>query len=358
MIDDIRRLSPVPIVALQNPSIPSDGLMIATSEFCRRQFGRGPKCSDHYQNLAMRKCTDFELVQCPYGFASVKTNIMGLPVAATSLLLRPGLGGTSEKARYKAERASIIHRDRIPDLIGGLRSIAENVVRVERDAASRFAVALHEIRKLNGQIKQVSESLCRAGANSSRVEDGPKDLVTIYKSAELMSHQFDIIELLANEDLATLPLKTRSHVYRTFDKCARILQARDPAAHIEIHQVGGYEEPYIWACDKTFTIIPTVLIGNALRYGKKGGTISIEVDLSNRSCTVRVSNITANGQILDNSVFERGVRGSHTVSGSGYGLYLAQLVARQHGTVITVESRCNSDGSIAHTFMVRFQLAE
>src|SRR4029077_4703726 len=95
------------------------------------------------------------------------------------------------------------------------------------------------------------------------LDNASPDLVKIMKASELMSRQFDVIELLANEELATLPLNSVSEVYKLFDKCARIYQTRSKRITLDAPQ--GFS-PRVDACDKTFPIIPSVLIENALKY--------------------------------------------------------------------------------------------
>jgi signal transduction histidine kinase len=97
--------------------------------------------------------------------------------------------------------------------------------------------------------------------------------------------------------------------------------------------------PSIRACEKTFAIIPTALLENALKYSPEDTEIKIRFQEKPRGCTVCVSNLARSGNVLGPEVFNKGYRGNLQIEGSGNGLYVAQLVARQHGTQIQVSSR-------------------
>jgi sensor histidine kinase regulating citrate/malate metabolism len=78
----------------------------------------------------------------------------------------------------------------------------------------------------------------------------------------------------------------------------------------------------------------------------------IEVLCSAEALSVRVSNVYAGSAILTAGVFEKGVRETSEDSGSGHGLYVAQLVARQHGTKVRVESKRIGIERMACTFSI------
>jgi signal transduction histidine kinase len=63
----------------------------------------------------------------------------------------------------------------------------------------------------------------------------------------------------------------------------------------------------------------------------------------------------AAGRYLTPEIFDRGVRATTNVEGSGKGLYLAQLVARQHGTQIQLEAERWGDDQRVR-FMLRLAL--
>ncbi|MFZ1933358.1 MAG: ATP-binding protein, partial [Thermoguttaceae bacterium] len=220
-----------------------------------------------------------------------------------------------------------------------LQTLEHRLSAMEQEAVSAHAMALHEIRKLNRNVKQAAERLCRA-ENPTDPDLASKDLVQIWKSAEMMSRQFEIIEMLANESLTELPTNSIIEVYRIFDKCARIYNSVDGATKVVLRGPYGFASR-IRACDKTFPIIPTVLIENALRYGKNGREINLQLYERHDECVIEVSNSAQPNPLLNDSIFEKGKRATRAKEGSGHGLYLAQLVAKQHGATIQLEVKPN-----------------
>jgi len=171
-----------------------------------------------------------------------------------------------------------------------------------------------------------------------------------------MSQQFDIIEMLANESLTELPFNSTIEVYRIFDKCARIYNSVDGNAQVILRASYGFSGR-IHACDKTFPIIPTVLIENALKYGKRNRDVDVHIYPAQSECVIEVSNIADANPLLNNSIFEKGKRATQGKEGSGHGLYLAQIVAKQHGSTITLDVKPKAANECVVTFKVRFPLA-
>jgi light-regulated signal transduction histidine kinase (bacteriophytochrome) len=235
-----------------------------------------------------------------------------------------------------------------------LLDVADRIRRLELETVRNLAMAFHEIRKLNAQVKRTAERMCMA-ERPDEPDRASSDLVRVWKSAELMSRQFDIVEILANEDLAKIEPNTISQIYPLFDKCVRILRFRPGANRLFITQSDPNYRPEVWVSDKTIAIIPTVLIDNALRYGVPGTPVTVRVDPEGELCKVSVSNVAPGSRVLSASIFEKGVRGDTTKEGSGNGLYLARLVAEQHKTRIEVENAPQADGTVVHSFVVRFQ---
>lgn len=348
------RLSPFPVVDLKDIDIPRDGLLLKTPDLCGRNFHKGTACRQHYSRLLQTTRQD-AFVQCPYGFASFVFTGTGTPIALTGLVPYPRLGGPSERRlakRYPNHHASSGSATSAAD---ALCATARELKSLEVDALRKHSVALHELRKLNRSVKQTAERLC--------LDDSPKDpeaadvnLVRIWKTADLMSHQFDVVELLANEELATLPLNSIAEIYKLFDKCVRIYQPADEPRRIVLSAPAGYS-PRIACCDKTLPIIPTVLVENALRYGFKGTDVTVTVKPEGESCLVEVGNLALPNASLTERVFEQGVRVSPDSEGSGNGLYLAQLVAKQHGARIRLRVESVARDRARCTFSLTFRTA-
>lgn len=330
-------MSPLPIVDLDAISQPIDGLVVPTPEQCRRHFKKGDACRNHYEKLAADSDTDCTLVQCPFGFASYPFRSKNLHIALTSVVPYPRLGGDAERAAAKATPDSKIPAERIPQVEKMIKEVEERVENLERATVDGQSVALHEIRKLNRTIKQASERMCLAESPHDP-DRANRELVAIWKSAEIMSLQFDVIEILANESLVRLPVNSLGEIYRIFDKCARIYNCALESNRIRLVAPSGFNLQ-VAVCDKTITMIPTALIENAIKYSLPNSEILIEFYTNRGTCNVEVKNLARLDVPLTDDVFRKGVRLGVEKEGSGNGLYLARLVAAQHHAQLTVSTR-------------------
>ncbi len=206
---------------------------------------------------------------------------------------------------------------------------------IEAFVASQQAMALHEIRKLNRTIKQNAERFCK-DESPTDPDLAHSEIVAIWKAAELMSNQFDVLELLANEDLATLPTKSLSEPYRVFDKLIRIFRHAGADRQIDLKAPYGYY-PQVRVCDKTFPILASVLLENAIKYSADSSAIEVTLNpVASAGVKVRIqiANLAIDARDLNQRIFEKGFRVANDKDGTGKGLYLAQLVAKQHGSIL------------------------
>jgi signal transduction histidine kinase len=346
-------LSPMPIVHLGDVNIPADGWQIATPGACKKYFHKSDACRNHYDSLSS---SDREgPIQCPWGFASMLVKPGHLPLVLTGIIPYPRLGGNAERQMAKAAPGNKISTERLKQIAQSMSMSHETLEKLEENTVKQYAMALHEIRKLNRSVKQNAERYCREHSPNDP-DTADAEIVHIRKCAELMSAQFDAIELLANESLSELPLANAISVYKIFDKVVRIHNLESDR---KITLRGQYDAtPTINACDKTFPIIPSVLVSNAQKYSTPSTDIVVEVKQDSKHCYVTVTNTARDIPGLNDSIFNKSIRVAQDIDGSGNGLYLAQLVAKQHMTRITFERVAMSGGHVRCVFKVRFNLAK
>jgi light-regulated signal transduction histidine kinase (bacteriophytochrome) len=349
IVADLLSLSPYPLVDLESPAPPSKGVYFSPPPDCARRFGKDPACRAHYEELSA-KSSSGELVQCPCGLASFPFKLSDRKYAFTSFVPYPRLGGSRERAAARHHPELRVDAAAVKLAAVKVSSLSASLDNVVIAVAQKHSRALHEIRKLNRVIKQDAERLYRDAFDTHGEAADPR-IMRVFKASEMMSRQFDIIEILANQDLTRLPRTSPISVYRIFDKCVRVFQKDQ---RITIRSAGIDPGNVVLACDKTFPIIPTVLIENALKYSLPASPISVFVSYGRDELEVTVSNQAKAATKLDATIFNAGVRVSQDEDGSGYGLYVAQLVAQQHGTAITVNTR-PGDHHTDCTFRIRFR---
>lgn len=318
----IKLISPFPIVFLSDQVIPTNGGIVCLSSYCSRKYTSSTTCRDHY-----KKITDGPdgIYQCPFGFSSVKFDVSGRQYAVTGVVPYPRLGGSNETIRAKDHPENKVSQENINKAISFFRKVNDVLQDEFDEQLKKYPVAFHELRKLNGAIKQRAEILIgNYGEN--------EDTLTIYSSAELMSNNFDLLELLAsNEDLTSLPLNSTINLWDLSYKCKKIYQPRARDKKLDIWVEG--DKPIIYGNKKTFPSLLTVLVENAIKYSEENTKIYIDIRIKERTATLSVVNISKR-DINTERCFEKGFRSDCDTDGSGLGLYVAQLVATQHNSKI------------------------
>jgi len=250
----------------------------------------------------------------------------------------------------KAHPGCKISTENIQRTAAKLRELESNIEAIETRILERHAFSLHEIRKLNRTIKHEAERMCNQESPGDPALARPQ-LVKIWKSSEFMSTQFDVIELLANEALFILPCNTGGELYRIVDKCVRIYRPSTNPSRLVIKAPPEFHAK-VAVCDKTFHIIPTVLIENALKYSLPESEIMIRLSRKDLDLVMTVRNVFASREGLTDQVFDKGYRASSDQEGSGNGLYLARMVAKQHGATLRVSSKPMESGIHMCEFML------
>jgi light-regulated signal transduction histidine kinase (bacteriophytochrome) len=352
-------ISPLPIVDLTCELEPQDGIINPLTETCRKNLReRREVCMRHYRAITASSAGVSSIFQCPFGFSTIPFKASGMYAAMTGFVPFPRQGGAPEKIvanRHKEARVSV---EGVRRAILGVIKAHARFQEIEQSVIQNYSMALHEIRKLNRNVKQNAERLCKQESPND-LEKARKELVTILKSSEMMSAEFDVIEVLANANQVELPLDTTAEPYRLFDKFVKIYRSQlTGSRQLLMKSEDGYR-PRIAACEKTLHILPSVFIENAMKYSAPGTVIRVSIESDpndSRSCVILVESESEGQQILDDRIFQKGFRAATgRQDGSGIGLYVAQLIAKQHNTVITVQSLPIGPTRVRHTFRVKFR---
>jgi len=344
----LKKLSPLPIVDLVDPDVPESGFAVSTPDSCIKNWGKG-KCADYYRSLAEQRDGADLLTQCPYGFSTLCVFVGDGSVAITALVPFPRTECDGERMMAKRHPDNKIAVARARLVAEGLRSIVCRIRESEQEVHSQTIMSLHEVRKLNGEVKRTAERLL----HSSDVSAISKGLNTIHRASDLMSQMFTMVEMLANEDLTDIEADKPCELYPLFDKARRIYTSGRESARVAIEAVPfGYPGPVL-ACESTLPLIASVLVNNAIKYSVPGALVSITVRRSAYQgfAEVAVSNRSRCSVPLTEQVFAKGVRLAADDDGSGHGLFLAQKVARQHGGRIVVKSSMVAPGECECEFV-------
>lgn len=285
---------------------------------------RDPSCIAHYDSI---RNADARFHQCPSGYTSLSAPFGQSPAIVTAVVASPRFGSKPEAVEAKKNPMNRVLRDGMKAVAGYHEAVAMQMEEALQDARKNLPQALHELRKLNKIVKDAVD-------NRLTADPVDNDLRAIEGAAQIMSNIFEVVEALANIEALTL-LKMDEHI-ALFDlafKAKKIYQVRAKLKPIHI-QVEGDEKAAIAGSKKSFPIVLTVLLENAIKYGVRDSGIYIRVERGAVFSTLSISNKSA-GVIDPVDCFSKGVRfGMDDSDGSGLGLYLAKKVVEAHKGVI------------------------
>ncbi|WP_161798990.1 HAMP domain-containing sensor histidine kinase [Caenimonas sp. SL110] len=263
--------------------------------------------------------------ECPYGFTTRSFTFDGKKWAVSGVIGFPRFGSEAERQMAKKFPDSRVSRDTIESTVSVSRELERVKSDVVAEGAKILPQAFHELRKLNGAVIQHAE---RAMTDQGET----RNLLSIKSAAELMRNNFDILEALSNiEGMKSLPVDSTVNLFDLAFKMKRVYQERALARKMGI-QVNGVRA-IIQGSQKSFPLVPAVLLENAIKYGTIGETIHIDITAEGGRAVLVVEN-HSNRPIDPVRCFERGVRFSNDVEGGGFGLFLAREVVIAHrGTI-------------------------
>jgi signal transduction histidine kinase len=245
-----------------------------------------------------------------------------------------------------AARAAVRRHDEIGALAGQFNTMAANLetsfreLRTERDALKRFiADASHELRTPVTALATFNELLLGSAAvdPAAHQEFLKESQTQISKLHWITANLLDLSRLDAG--IASLTIAPHD--------AADILQAAVSSLRARAHDKGialqleKPETPLVLSCDRNRTEMAlTNLIGNAIKFTGRGGTIraSVTPEDSMVRFDVRDDGPGISPEELPR-VFERFYRGRDAQSeGAGLGLAIVRSIARAHEGSISVES--------------------
>ena len=221
----------------------------------------------------------------------------------------------------------------------------------------RGLALLHDYKNINKQITEniniLIEKQYTGGSLVEKLSKAKPPERAIYESAKLLGEKLNVAEFLLTPEWLEDPDRCSAfHFYRLVETYRQIYRSLADRKSVRLTPVGKCERDEVFANEKAVSIIPHTLIDNAVKYSPNGGEILIAVD--DRAEFIDFS-VTSWGPFIreteEKQIFEAFYRTKHAKKmcdeGSGYGLYVAQLVAKNHlDTEIKVEqwrSDCRED---------------
>lgn len=305
-----------------------DGSSVKVSSFCRKAILTKPECIQHYKQIQSQP---EGYHQCPFGMTSRSFHFAGNWHVITGIVAFPRFDTSNEREMAKRHPEIRVSRADIDGNVKYFESLEKVRADTVQEAAKVLPQAFHELRKLNGAVIQNTEKEMNEHGES-------RTLLNIKGAAELMRNNFDILEALSNiEGMRAVPIAATVNLFDLVYKTKRIFEERANDRKMNIYVDGV--RAIIRGNQKSFPIVPAVLLENAIKYGKERSLIRADIIANGPKVNLVVENET--DFFIDcGRCFDRGVRFGTTVEGGGFGLFLArEIVSAHNGTI-----RCDTQG--------------
>lgn len=300
----------------------SSGSSVPATDICRRNIhNKRRECIQHYEKLRNLKSGYYP---CPFGFSTRLFYFDAQPWMITGLIAHPRFNSESERALSKKFSSVKVSRENIDAEVMKYEELDRLKAETIQKAAAVFPQAFHELRKLLRSVLHNAESHIKSKGEST-------ELLTIVSAAELMRNNFEILEALANPDaMKAMPIDQQINPHALLFKMKKIYHDQAKSRGVSI-TVLGVSRLMIKGNQKSFPIVPAVLLENAIKYARPNSSVNATVSECADRVMITVENDT-DGFIDPNACFDKGTRyAGITTEGSGFGLFLAREVVEAHG---------------------------
>lgn len=318
-----------------------DGHVIASSD-----LGPSPVCC--------RKCSQFRSCdqtkspgehQCTHGMTYYVLKISDQIVTVYGLR---GERNTTRINSYNRDgfRGRSVSYQAVQDWA---HSITQLLAVVESEFSARQSEMLdplHDPMRLAKQVNTIANRLVQMHSHGATLEqqigNASTELKTLVKASDLLSDSFDLLSIYFNPDAAAFGKRVATSPHGLITKLIAIFRIDDGGitrSSTKIFVTGSCYRNIL--VHESFKLIPFALLSNAIKYSMLG---NIDVVVDDRRQYVELS-VTSTGPYIEDSerelIFTKRGRGrwaEKLTDGRGVGLYLAQIIARAHGSNISVKS--------------------
>lgn len=320
-----------------------DGSYIRALDFCQRNCNKG-KCKSFYCRIKSTPLSS-GFVTCPYGL-SVYVSTLDQQIYCSM----------RERETYNKKLAKnivdlrkpynpVLPPEQLYTLIQASQIITIGKRELDEKQATIDSIS-HEVKKLNGQIIERSDSainlLKTSDDTTPSIEIVAKineELRSIFVSSSIISSRYTLFDYEKKPDALKGTLLDTS-IHGAFYKLAKVFR-NYRKRNIPI-KLSGNTFRHIYAYS-SFDLIPLLVIENAVKYSYCTDDVTItfsepsssEVDVSIESYSPYCSKDDLS------RIFEKGFRGknaSRVADGNGIGLFFVKIICDIHNIGITVES--------------------
>ncbi len=331
-----------------------NGVINSLNDFCSKKI-ESTKCQNFYNNLLLQ---NNGIYQCPYGFNCIKND----DTVYNCILLKENYVHKKMQGK-KSINQKIFFAEEINDMI---KIDNENIRHITNSELLYKSMSdfLHDITKVNKMIDNYS----RAITKTNLIKKDVSKLESIYHLSDFITKRVELYRMTSNTEIIRTGKKRKRNAYQLWDIYRHIFDdfCRESKLLIDmkIYNLEHIEESNqatdFYAND-SITILPYLLIDNAVKYSKKNSTIKVRFYQQNGMLKkITISSIPSY-IIMENTdnFFERGYRASNNTSkssGSGLGLDIVKQICDYND--IDVSIYIDSDENGSQKFVVLLELKE
>jgi signal transduction histidine kinase len=187
---------------------------------------------------------------------------------------------------------------------------------------------LHEIRKLNSQLKDTTKRLSSALSSIRNPTDQIESLnLDVFSITNLMSIRLDAYDLQVNPELNLDSGKRPIAIYKKVEKVYKCLRSAAQKRGINIRLNGASHNQF--NATNAIEIAFFIIIDNAIKYSPTNKEISVNFYERDDTLILNVRNLGIRPAEHERStLFHRSVRSKHveSIEGRGLGLYLLKQI--------------------------------
>jgi len=244
------------------------------------------------------------------------------------------------------------------------KAFEKDILELLKPEIERNLAFLHDYKQFVSRVKQNMNVVLQ-----TRYGNGDIDAIlakaspaegAIYWASSLMTEKLQTAFLLLHPERLQSPNKTLFRLHGLVLKYVRIYNASFEEKSIKL-EVTGASTGGVRADSAALGVIPQTLLDNALKYAPRGSKATVSFKEDEKFIIFAV---TSYGPKIETDeeekIFELFYRGRNAVKeqeeGAGFGLHLAQFVAKSVGSEITVhQDTLKTRFGYETTFSIRFQ---
>ena len=331
-----------------------DGVFNSLNDFCNKKL-ESIKCQNYYNKL---KVQADGMYQCPYGFNCIKD---GNKVHNCILLKENYIN------KKMQDKKSINQKIFLTEEVEKMIEIDnENIHHINNSELLYKSMSdfLHDITKVNKMIDSYSKSITK----NNLIRKDVSKLESIYHLSDFITKRIELYRMTSNTEIIRTGKKRKRNAYQLWDIYRHIFDdfCREAKLSIDmkIYNLNHVEEnnkSTDFYANDSITILPYLLIDNAVKYSKKDSSIKIRFyQQEGLLKKITISSIPSY-VIMEKpkNLFERGYRASNNTSkssGSGLGLDIVKQICDYND--INVDIYIDSDENGNQKFVVLLELKE